>query len=63
MKAIHPEANLMLQGYEANVHFWANWPGERKVGTDWNDHDSLFPPTDWSDFRRQVDDAIEALRR
>ena len=27
------------------------------------DHDALFPPADWSDFRRQVDDAIEALRR
>jgi len=27
------------------------------------DHDALFPPADWSDFRRQADDAIEALRR
>jgi len=27
------------------------------------DHDSLFPPDDWSAFRRQVDDAIEALRK
>jgi hypothetical protein len=27
------------------------------------DHDALFPPSDWSDFRRQVDDAIEELRK
>ena len=27
------------------------------------DHDALFPPEDWSRFRRQVDDAIEALRK
>jgi len=27
------------------------------------DPDSLFPPDDWSGFRRQVDDAIEALRK
>ena len=26
------------------------------------DHDALFPPEDWGRFRRQVDDAIEALR-
>ena len=26
------------------------------------DHDALFPPEDWSTFRRQVDDLIEALR-
>jgi len=26
------------------------------------DHDALFPPDDWSGFRRQIDDAIEALR-
>jgi hypothetical protein len=25
------------------------------------EHDALFPPQDWSDFRRRVDDAIEAL--
>ena len=33
MRATHPEAkvNLMLQGYEANVYFWANWPSELKV--------------------------------
>ena len=27
------------------------------------DHDALFPPDDWSNFRRQVDDLIEALRK
>jgi hypothetical protein len=26
------------------------------------DHDALFPVEDWSDFRRQTDDLIEALR-
>jgi hypothetical protein len=26
------------------------------------DHDALFPPEDWSAFRRQLDDLIEALR-
>jgi hypothetical protein len=26
------------------------------------DHDALFPPDDWSTFRRRVDDLIEALR-
>jgi hypothetical protein len=25
------------------------------------DHDALFLPEDWAQFRRQVDDAIEAL--
>ena len=44
MKATHPEAKvgLMLQGYEAGVYFWANWPSELKVGTDWNDHEFVF---------------------
>ena len=32
----------MLQGYEANVFFWANWPSEIKVGTDWKDHEFVF---------------------
>ena len=27
------------------------------------DHDALFPPEDWSDFRRRINNAIEALRR
>ncbi len=27
------------------------------------DHETLFPPGDWSEFRRKVDDAIEALRK
>ncbi|HMF36613.1 MAG TPA: hypothetical protein VKF17_08235, partial [Isosphaeraceae bacterium] len=26
------------------------------------DHDALFPPEDWTEFRRHLDDAIEALR-
>ena len=26
------------------------------------DHDALFPPSDWTEFRRKTDDAIEALR-
>jgi hypothetical protein len=32
----------MLQGYIANVFFWANWPSEIKVGTDWTDCDFVF---------------------
>lgn len=27
------------------------------------DHDSLFGPDDWAEFRTQIDDVIEALRR
>jgi hypothetical protein len=27
------------------------------------DHDALLPPTDWTNFRHNVDDAIEALRK
>jgi hypothetical protein len=27
------------------------------------DHDALFPSSDWSEFRRTVDDAIERLRQ
>jgi hypothetical protein len=27
------------------------------------DHDALFPPSDWTEFRRKLDDAIEALRK
>jgi hypothetical protein len=27
------------------------------------DHAALFPATDWTDFRRAIDDAIETLRR
>ena len=44
LKATHPEAKagLMLQGYEANVFFWANWPNEIKVGTEWKDHEFVF---------------------
>ena len=32
----------MLQGYLANVFFWANWPNELKVGTGWKDHEFIF---------------------
>jgi len=35
--------------------------GSFKLGQ--RDHDALFPPEDWSAFRRGVDDLIEALRR
>ena len=27
------------------------------------DHDALFPPDDWGQFRQQMDDLIEALRK
>jgi hypothetical protein len=27
------------------------------------DHDALFPPSDWTEFRRKIDDAIEELRK
>ncbi len=27
------------------------------------DHDELFVPSEWKDFRRKWDDAIEALRK
>jgi parallel beta-helix repeat protein len=36
------KAGLMLQGYVANVFFWANWPNEIKVGTEWRDYDFVF---------------------
>lgn len=44
LKASHPDAKagLMLQGYEANVFFWANWPNEIKVGTEWKVHEFVF---------------------
>ncbi|MFO0908004.1 MAG: right-handed parallel beta-helix repeat-containing protein [Isosphaeraceae bacterium] len=29
------KAQLLLQGYEAGAFFWANWPSEVKVGTEW----------------------------
>ena len=32
-----------------------------KLGS--RDHDALFPSEDWGQFRRQVDDLIEALRK
>jgi hypothetical protein len=35
--------------------------GAFKLGQ--REHDALFPPEDWTTFRRQVDDLIEALRK
>lgn len=35
-------ARLMLQGYEANAYFWANWPQEVKVGTEWTPAEFVF---------------------
>ncbi|MFO0960538.1 MAG: right-handed parallel beta-helix repeat-containing protein [Isosphaeraceae bacterium] len=35
-------AKLMLQGYEANAYFWANWPNDVKVGVDWTPAEFLF---------------------
>jgi parallel beta-helix repeat protein len=44
MKATRPgaKAGLMLQGYEANIYFWANWPSEVTVGTEWQEHEFVF---------------------
>ncbi len=44
MKAAHEgaKAGLMLQSYMANVYFWANWPNEVKVGTDWKTYEFVF---------------------
>jgi parallel beta-helix repeat protein len=44
MKASQPgtKANLMIQGYEANVYFWANWPNEATVATDWQPVQFVF---------------------
>jgi len=39
----------------------ANRMGAFKLGQ--RDHDALFPPEDWSAFRRGVDDLIETLRK
>jgi hypothetical protein len=35
-------ARLMLQSYIANVYFWANWPNEVKVGTEWTPAEFVF---------------------
>ncbi len=44
LKASQPEAkaSLMLQSYVANVYFWANWPNDLKVGTEWRDYEFVF---------------------
>jgi hypothetical protein len=44
MKADHPDtkAGLMLQSYIAGAYFWANWPNEAKVGTDWKEYEFTF---------------------
>ena len=44
MRSTQPDAKaaLMLQGYQANVFFWANWPNEVKLGTSWKDHEFVF---------------------
>jgi parallel beta-helix repeat protein len=44
LRATHAGAKvgLMLQGYEANAYFWANWPSELKVGANWQDHEFVF---------------------
>jgi hypothetical protein len=41
LKASKPEtkAGLMLQSYVANVYFWAGYPNEVKVGTEWKDYE------------------------
>mgnify|MGYP000443601265 CR=1 FL=1 len=44
MKSLKADAKaaLMLQSYVPNVHFWANWPHEVRVGTDWRVHETVF---------------------
>jgi parallel beta-helix repeat protein len=36
------KAGLMLQGYEANAYFWANYPNAATVGTDWTPVEFAF---------------------
>ncbi len=36
------KAGLMVQSYIANVYFWANWPREVKVGTEWKEYQFTF---------------------
>ncbi len=66
MKATQPDAkaNLMLQSYVANAYFWANWPNDLKVGTEWKEYQSVFKvpapgEKGWHDqmktFRARVD--------
>ncbi|MCY2986284.1 MAG: hypothetical protein NTY19_00185, partial [Planctomycetota bacterium] len=44
LKASQPEAKAsrMLQSYVANVYFWANWPNDLTVGTEWRDYEFVF---------------------
>jgi hypothetical protein len=44
------KARVLIDGRLAAFHL-----GQRE-------HDALFPPSDWTDFRRQLDEAIETLR-
>ena len=53
----HPDAPAARSGRE----LIANRMAAFKLGQ--RDHDALFPLEDWSTFRRQVDDLIEALRK
>jgi hypothetical protein len=36
------KAAIMLQSYVANVYYWANWPHEAKVGTEWTGCEFVF---------------------
>jgi hypothetical protein len=55
--AQHPDASASRAGREWIASRMAAFQlGQR-------DHDALFPPDDWSTFRQQVDDRIEALRK
>jgi hypothetical protein len=53
----HPDSAAARSGRELIATRMAAF----KLGQ--RDHDALFPPEDWSAFRRQVDDLIEALRK
>jgi parallel beta-helix repeat protein len=35
-------AQVMLQGYEAGAFFWANYPNDVKVGTEWTEFETTF---------------------
>ena len=49
-------AGLMVQSYIANVYFWANWPHEVKVGTDWQEYQFMFkvPGPGEKDYNKQM---------
>ncbi|WP_419194234.1 right-handed parallel beta-helix repeat-containing protein [Novipirellula herctigrandis] len=44
MKSDHvgAKANLMLQSYVANAYFWANWPSDCDLTTDWTEQEVTF---------------------